>query len=125
MAGRLADTIWTKLGLYTPQTSPWYLGGKPASLQEAKQELFEICLNAFNLAFMFMSSKIEYCWMQSRDGEVDHEYVDILGSAGAKYLVQGRGNYIIVFGGVVKGGRLVDEPIHLSKSEVLLGPFSN
>jgi hypothetical protein len=129
LARHVTDKIWTKLGLYMPQTSSWYLGGKSTSLKEAKQDLFKICLNALDLAFMFMSSKIEYCWMQSKDSEIYHENVEILGSAGSKSLVQGRGDYLIVFGAVVKGGglhgRLVDEVVHLSKSEVLLGSFSN
>ena len=98
-------------------------------MQEVKQDLFDICVCAFNLGFMFMSSKTEYVWVQGRDMEVDPGHVEILGSAGARALVQGHGSYKIVFGGVTKGGglngRLCDEIVHLSKSEVLLGPFSS
>ncbi|KAF2464028.1 uncharacterized protein BDR25DRAFT_346857 [Lindgomyces ingoldianus] len=95
--------------------------------KDVKASLLPICESALNLAIMFSSSKTEYEWAQGGDLLLDPSHVQVIGTAGYKSFVDSREDYVVAFGGVLKGsglqGRLDDNPVHLSDTEVILGPF--
>jgi len=116
--------IWRKITSYMPSNRPSFLS-QPAD--EAKSDLVAICLQAHDLAQMFDCTTIEYRWNQGEDVDLEPSRVKTVGSAGYHHFVDKPGGFKIVFGGVVKGGgpsgRLAEETVHLTETEVLLGPF--
>ena len=123
------NIIWKKLNPFMPNNRSLGLGLDKSVIQkDAKEKLAGICEQALRLALMFNSSKVEYAWTQDGGVELDPSKVHPVGSLGYKNMQEcGEGAYMVVFGGVVKGGgvmgKLAEEPTHLSDTLVIFGPF--
>jgi hypothetical protein len=121
------NIVWKKLNPFMPSARLGMLD-KNVLQKDAKEKLVGICEQALRLALMFNSSKIEYAWTQDGGVELDPSRVQPVGSLGFKNMQEcGEGAYMVVFGGVVKGGgvqgKLAEEPTHLSDTLVIFGPF--
>ncbi|KAI0539553.1 hypothetical protein GGR58DRAFT_464009 [Xylaria digitata] len=98
---------------------------KRGSSNQPPGELIEICKTAYNIALIFRSSRIEYCWMQmAKTTEVLLREAEILGTIGVSqsdpHCVER-----IIFGEVIRGnrntGKLEDGSTQLLKASVVIG----
>jgi hypothetical protein len=116
-----------KLSTYAPNTSS-QTADRTAMVKDAKNALCSICENALSLALMLNGSKTEYLWAQEDNMELDSAHVAVVGSVRYRYFEDCKKDYIIVFGGVLKGGglegRLSENIVHVSDTDVILGPFT-
>jgi hypothetical protein len=122
----MAKSIWLKLSTYTPNTSSQAMD-RTAIVKDARNALCSICENALSLALMLNGSKTEYLWAQEDNISLDSAHVAVVGSVRYRSFEECKHDYIIVFGGVLKGGglegRLSEDIVHLSDTDVILGPF--
>jgi hypothetical protein len=111
-----AKMIWETLSNF------WPANVSKKTTKAAFESLFMICQQAYELALLFRSSKIEYEWQQNPKTFLKHS-VEILGTEGVPTHMPYRINRI-VFGGVLRGdrttGKLADCATQILKPSVII-----
>ncbi|KAI9654198.1 MAG: hypothetical protein M1821_006726 [Bathelium mastoideum] len=118
-----------------PYMKPSWVQNPESSLtKDFEHSLINICDSALKLALTLNCSETEYVWAQDRirGSSFESGHIQVVGTAGHKTFEEAhreQQDYIIIFGGVCKGadvqGVLDENPIYLSETDVILGPFKS
>ncbi|KAF2493479.1 hypothetical protein BU16DRAFT_583574 [Lophium mytilinum] len=91
--------------------------------QEVKKAMKPLCKKAMEVARLLHSSRTDYTWIfPRRDLRLDPAHIEVVGSVSnnTQPFAECGDHFVLVFGGVF---HMVGSQEHLTKSEVIIGPF--
>ncbi|KAF2812474.1 uncharacterized protein BDZ99DRAFT_267309 [Mytilinidion resinicola] len=109
--------------LYKNEELAAFLTKPPKNDQDVKKAMKPLCKKAMEVARLLHSSRTDYTWIfPRRDLRLDPAHVEVVGlvNNSTQPFAEFGDNFVLVFGGVF---RMVGSQEHLTKSEVIIGPF--